>query len=258
MFSLVAALSIGALVLTHAAPFPFLLEAYNPSQSLWHMPDDPVTPSVYLTYDDGPNPEATPMLLDVLLREGAHATFFLIDAHLTDDTAPLVRRMFQDGHSVALHSDARWLMAHAPTDLAETLRRAAARIEQLAGSPPCALFRPHGGWRSSSMYEALEQLDYRLAGWSWGLWDWNWWRAREAASLADRLSRRANDGDIIVMHDGHHRNPRADRRYAVEATSRLIPALRARGFELGRLPCGQEGGAAETGGGSGGGVSGGE
>jgi hypothetical protein len=55
--------------------------------------------------------------------------------------------------------------------------------------------------------------------------------------LADRLARHVNDGDIVVIHDGHHIDPRPDRRYAVEATARLIPALRARGFGTGRLPC---------------------
>lgn len=235
MFLLIVAIGIGTLVLAHTAPAPFLLEAFRPDASLWHMPPSPSAPAVYLTYDDGPNPEATPMLLDVLGREGVPATFFLIDAHLTEETAPIVRRMFQEGHAVALHSNARWLMLRTPDDLAATLRAAAARIEHLAGGRPCPLFRPHAGWRSVSMYAALAQLDLRLTGWSWGLWDWNWFRAREAASLADRLARRADDGDIIVMHDGHHIDPRADRRYAVEATVRLIPALRARGLRLGRL-----------------------
>jgi peptidoglycan/xylan/chitin deacetylase (PgdA/CDA1 family) len=67
------------------------------------------------------------------------------------------------------------------------------------------------------------------------LWDWNWGRPREAVDLAARLARRASPGDIIVMHDGHHVNPRADRRYAVDATARLIPALHARGYNFGRL-----------------------
>jgi peptidoglycan/xylan/chitin deacetylase (PgdA/CDA1 family) len=128
-------------------------------------------------------------------------------------------------------------MLQGPDDLGDVLQQAAARIEALAGAPPCALFRPHAGWRSATMYAALERLDYRLVGWSWGLWDWNWWRAREPAKLAARLSERASDGDIIVMHDGHHRDPRADRRHTVEATMRLIPAMRARGLTFGRLPC---------------------
>ena len=238
MLLLIAAFGIvGTFLLSHIGPLPFLLDAFRPDRSLWHMEKNPSGPAVYLTFDDGPNPDATPMLLDVLQRENATATFFLIDAHVTDETAPIVHRMFQEGHAVALHSNARWLMLYTPDDIAGMLRGAAAHIEQLAGRRPCALFRPHAGWRSSSMYAALEKLDYRLVGWSWGLWDWNWWRTREPATLAARLSHRASDGDIIVMHDGHHVNPRADRGYAVEATSRLIPALRARGFTLGRLPC---------------------
>ncbi|MEE2636225.1 MAG: polysaccharide deacetylase family protein [Acidobacteriota bacterium] len=53
---------------------------------------------VYLTYDDGPNPTATPGLLDVLAREHVVATFFLLDRHLNADTAPIVQRMFREGH----------------------------------------------------------------------------------------------------------------------------------------------------------------
>jgi peptidoglycan/xylan/chitin deacetylase (PgdA/CDA1 family) len=121
--------------------------------------------------------------------------------------------------------------------LAARLTTAADRIEAIAGRRPCRLFRPHAGWRSAAMYGALDRLSYRLAGWSWGLWDFNWGRERVAGRLAARLSRRANPGDIIVMHDGHHAEPRADRRYAIEATARLIPALRARGLRVATLPC---------------------
>jgi peptidoglycan/xylan/chitin deacetylase (PgdA/CDA1 family) len=73
---------MGSLVLAHTAPFPFLLEAFRPRDAVWHMPRDRAEPTVYLTYDDGPNPEATPALLDVLARERAEAPFFLIDDHL--------------------------------------------------------------------------------------------------------------------------------------------------------------------------------
>jgi len=237
MLLLVAAISAGALFLAHTAPFPFALEGIRRGDSQWHVPADPLTPTVYLTFDDGPNPAATPMLLDVLQAEGASATFFLIDAHLTPETAPVVRRMFAEGHAVALHSNERWLMLGGAERIADRLREAADRIEQLAGSRPCPLFRPHAGWRSVAMYRALDLLGYRLAGWSWGLWDWNWWRRREGAALADRLARRVNDGDIIVIHDGHHIDPQPDRRYAIEATARLVPALRARGLRVNRLPC---------------------
>ena len=235
MIAILVAAAFGVLFLTHTAPFPFLLEAFRPRHSIWHMPRDRSAPAVYLTFDDGPNPTATPALLDVLKREDARATFFLIDAHLTAETAPLVRRMFAEGHAVGLHSDSRALMLKSPGGLVSTLTAAADRIERLAGSRPCPVFRPHAGWRSGRMYAGLKRMNYRLAGWSWGLWDWNWWRPRAAEDLARRLSRRASPGDIIVMHDGHHVNPRADRRYAVEATALMIPAFRARGFSFGTL-----------------------
>jgi len=66
------------------------------------------------------------------------------------------------------------------------------------------------------MYEGLRAIDYKLVGWSWGLWDFNWYRAREAQSLARRLAKRVSPGDIVVMHDGHHVDPRPDRRYAID------------------------------------------
>jgi peptidoglycan-N-acetylglucosamine deacetylase len=226
---------IGAIFLAHTAPFPFLLESFGPSRSVWHMPVDPNVPTIYLTYDDGPNPNATPALLDVLHEADARATFFLIDAHLSAATAPIVSRMFAEGHAVALHSDTRALMFKTPEDFAAVLTRNAQRIERLAGGRPCRLFRPHAGWRSGSMYEGLDQIGYRLVGWSWGLWDWNWYRPREARALARRLASTASAGDIIVMHDGHHVQPAADRRYAIEATKQLIPALRARGYSFGVL-----------------------
>lgn len=228
-------IGIGIVALTHTAPFPFLLERFAPARSVWRMPHDEGSATVYLTYDDGPNPTATPALLDVLQESGARATFFLIDKHLTDATAPIVRRMFDEGHGVALHADSRALMIQAPRDLASLLRRNADRIEQLAGSRPCALFRPHAGWRSGAMYEGLREIDHRLVGWSWGLWDWNWFRAREAQGLARRLVRRASPGDIIVMHDGHHIDPAADRRYAIEVTRLLVDGLRARGYRFDAL-----------------------
>ena len=234
---LLAALGVGALLFMHTGPAPFLLEASRPDDALWHVPADPAVRSIFLTYDDGPNPTATPQLLDVLGREGATATFFLIDDHLTEDTAPLVRRMFAEGHAVALHSNERWLMLNTPEHIAEALQRAADRVEHLAGSRPCALFRPHAGWRSAAMYEALDLLDYRLAGWSWGLWDWSWGKTPDPAALADRLAENADAGDVIVIHDGHHIDPQADRRYAVEATAMLVPALRAKQLRPERLPC---------------------
>lgn len=219
-----------AVALAHTAPFPFLLEYMGPGRSMWQGPRNDASPTVYLTYDDGPNPEATPALLDVLARERVQATFFIIPAHVTPDTAPIVRRAMDEGHGVALHSDTRSLMLKSPEALAAALSQQAAEIERLTGARPCALFRPHAGWRGGQMYEGLDRAGFTLAGWGFSMWDFNWWRATKPERLASRLAARASDGSVVVMHDGHHKNPRADRRRTVDATAEIVPLLRARGF----------------------------
>ena len=226
---------IGAVVaLAHTAPAPCLLDVFAGRRSVWHMPKGD-RPTIYLTFDDGPNPTTTPDLLDVLAREGAAATFFLIDRHITAQTAPLVARMFADGHAVALHSDTRAYMLMSPETFARTLTAAADRIEQAAGRRPCRAFRPHAGWRSASMFAGLKKIDHTLVGWSWMLWDWNWFRERTADAVVGRVLDRADNGDIVVMHDGDESAPFADQRHTVEATSRLIPELRAKGFVFGTI-----------------------
>jgi chitooligosaccharide deacetylase len=224
----------GVVALAHTAPARFLLDAMAGDTAVWHMPrGDP--PTIYLTFDDGPNPTTTPDLLDVLAREGVHATFFLIDRHITSDTAPILRRMLADGHSVALHSHTRAYMLMSPGELARTLTSAADRIEQVGGRRPCRAFRPHAGWRSGQMYAGLRQIDHKLVGWGWMLWDWNWFRRRTADAVVARISSRVRGGDIVVLHDGDQSAPLKDQRHTVEATARLIPALRDRGFTFGTV-----------------------
>ena len=235
MWFVVAAL-LGVFVLAHTAPFRFALDAGRQPPSMWRVARSPgAAPTIYLTFDDGPNPAATPALLDVLAREQVHATFFVIDEHVSAETVPIVRRMFADGHAVAQHSGKRWLLLKSPSDLAAMLITAADRIERLAGQRPCRAFRPHGGWRSMSMYRGLQQVDYNLIGWGWMLWDVDPLRRRVADRVADRLVSRASAGDILVMHDGDEKAPRKPQPQTVEATERLIPALRDRGLSFGTV-----------------------
>jgi chitooligosaccharide deacetylase len=233
MFLIIAI--VGIAVLAHTAPFPFLLDGIQPGRVIWQAPRTAGVPTVYLTFDDGPNPSATGELLDVLARERARATFFLIDRHITDHTAPIVRRMFDEGHGVALHSHTRRLMLLSPANFASWVNRTASFVRDKAGQRPCRAFRPHAGWRSASMLAGLARVDYQLVGWGWNAWDWNWFRPRTADAIVRRIASRAKDGLIVVIHDGHHVNPKADRKYAVEAAARLIPALRARGFTFGSI-----------------------
>jgi peptidoglycan-N-acetylglucosamine deacetylase len=233
---LIIALIVGAVAAAHVAPFPFLFEAFRPSRSLWHVRQPRgAPPTIYFTFDDGPNAVWTPPLLDALREVGVRATFFLIDDHITDETGPIVRRIADEGHAIGLHSGTRRLTIVSPAALAQRLERAAARVEAITGREPCRLFRPHAGWRSLTMYSGLDRAGYRLTGWSWGMWDWDWWRTPQAGRVAARLARKAAAGDIIVIHDGHHKDPRADRRHASETIRRLAPILSTRGFQFGTL-----------------------
>jgi peptidoglycan/xylan/chitin deacetylase (PgdA/CDA1 family) len=226
--------ALGLVSLVHTIPAPFLLDAMARERSVWHMPRTP-PPTAYLTFDDGPNPATTPELLDLLSQEGVAATFFIIDAHVTEDTAPLVRRMHADGHAVALHSGRRWDLVRSPATLARRLTEAADHVEALAGTRPCRAFRPHAGWRSRAMYAGLEQIDHRLVGWGWMLWDADPFRKRSAARTVARIVPRVRGGDILVMHDGDESAPRAPQAHTVDATRAIVSALRARGFSFGTI-----------------------
>ena len=84
------------------------------------------------------------------------------------------------------------------------------------------------------MLEGLRQIDYQLIGWGFMLWDFDWFRER-SVRIVPRLVQRASPGDIVVIHDGHHVDPRADRQYAVDVARQLIPALRQKGFQFGTI-----------------------
>jgi peptidoglycan/xylan/chitin deacetylase (PgdA/CDA1 family) len=229
-------LAIGAAVtaLAHMWPAPFVIDWIAGDRAVWSMLRT-ASPTVYLTFDDGPNPSTTPDLLDVLAAEKAHATFFIIDDHLNEETALIVTRAFAEGHAVALHSATRRPMLMMPAEFGRTLTGWAARIEKFTGRTPCRAFRPHAGWRSGQMYAGLDDLDYKLIGFGFMLWDFNWFRARNADSSFRRIASRVSDGDIIVMHDGDESAPTRDQRHAVDATRLLIPELRRRGFAFGKI-----------------------
>ena len=230
---LILGLAAAFIALAHTAPFPFVLDALHTDRVIWRMPHSPaIPPTIYLTYDDGPNPTATPALLDVLGAEGVPATFFLIERHLSPETEPIVQRIAAEGHGVALHSHTRAKLFLNPDELGRRLTAFAHRLETITGQPPCRAFRPHAGARGQQMLEGLRRIDYQMIGWGFLLWDFDFFRPR-SVRIVPRLVRHASPGDIVVIHDGHHVDPRANRLAAIEITRALIPALRAKGFQFG-------------------------
>jgi peptidoglycan/xylan/chitin deacetylase (PgdA/CDA1 family) len=236
MIVAVVLVAAGVSILAHVAPFPFLLDGIHGQSTIWRMPSAASAgKTIYLTFDDGPNPTATPALLDLLKEKNVRATFFLIDDYVSETTAPIVRRMFEEGHSVAQHTGRRWLLLRSPSYIEHTLQAAAIKVERLTGHRPCRLFRPHAGWRSSAMIIGARRAGFKVVGWSWMSWDWVGFRERTGSRVASQLLAHAAPGKIIVIHDGHHRNPAADRRYAIDATRRVIDELTVRGYNFGVL-----------------------
>jgi len=218
------------LVMAHVAPFRFLLDAMHRDAAVWRMPVSGAGKPIYLTFDDGPNPTATPELLSLLDEKNIKATFFVIDEYVTEETSPIVRRMFAEGHCVGQHTGRRWLSLRSPAHIADMLLAGAQKIERLTGHAPSRHFRPHAGWRSETMFRGAARAGYTIVGWSWMSWDWVGFRKRTSARVARQVVRHAAPGKIVVIHDGHHRNARADRTYAVEATRRIIDELRTAGY----------------------------
>lgn len=229
---LVLLAAVGAVVVAHFAPFPFLLDSTD--DTMWRMPRSGA-PTVYLTFDDGPNPAATPDLLDVLARYGVKATFFVNHRHVTRETAPIVRRTFDEGHAVAIRWPSRDLMFRRPSFVASTLQETAARLELMTGYQACRAFRPHRGGRSIPMLAGAAEAGYTVVGWSWRLPEFDWSRVSSPDQVVSRVADRASAGDIIVMQDGHPTDPRPDRRNDVETASHFIPALQARGIQFGTI-----------------------
>ena len=85
------------------------------------------------------------------------------------------------------------------------------------------------------MFRGARQAGYKVVGWSWMSWDWVGFRQRTGPRVAKQVVSNAAPGKIVVIHDGHHRNPRADRRYAIEAANGIIDDLKSRGYAFSTL-----------------------
>lgn len=183
-------------------------------------------PHVYLTFDDGPDPDWTPRVLDALAAAGASATFFLIGQAALQCPA-LVRRAASEGHAIGNHS---WSHRH-PWLLPEAAARAevrdgAAAIADIVGRE-IRMFRPPHGRLRRCMTEEAEGLGASVVLWSRSAVDWGW--MGYPIGISRRL-RGVTAGDIVLMHDARRTINRPD------ATMRILPAELHRMRERGLLP----------------------
>ena len=181
-----------------------------------------------LTFDDGPDPEVTPALLDALDAEGVRATFFLVGEQMmrAPSLAGEVRRR---GHEVALHGyehvehDQWW-----PGQTRDDLARGLGTLQASTGVSP-RWYRPPYGLLSEASFKACSDLGFEPVYWSaWGC-DWE---TISAERITELVARDLSVGDIVLLHDSARYAPREDAGPTIEAIPLIAERARAQGIEL--------------------------
>ena len=189
--------------------------------------------AVAITFDDGPNPDATPRILDVLREQGVSATFFVLGRH-AERWPGLVRRMTEEGHQLGNHGYwHRKLHRRLPSYVRDDLTRGTEAIVQASVGVRPRVFRAPHGFRNPWVTPIAASLGQRTIGWSLGVWD----SARPGASeIARRALNGLHAGSILLLHDGDGYDPDGDRLQTAEALPMIIRGLRDRGLQFTTLP----------------------
>jgi len=178
---------------------------------------------VALTFDDGPDPLRTPLLLDLLAEQGVRATFFLL-GNKVDAHPELAARIAREGHEIGNHTYAhRYLPLVRARDVERELARTDEAIVRATGIVPTLARPPYGG-RSPFTVGAFRRQRKRLVLWDVNSFDW---KGAPAGEVARRVTDRVRPGSIVLMHEAREHGE-----VSVEAVRLIIPALRSCGYEL--------------------------
>lgn len=158
-------------------------------RALWRM--DRREKAVYLTFDDGPIPEATPFILDVLREHGVHATFFMVGDNVRK-YPELYRRIVEEGHQVGNHTH------NHISGLRRSLHEYSYNVEKANAYIRSHLFRPPHGWMRIPQY-ALLARKYKVVMWDVVTRDYSKWLT--AQGVVNNVKKYARNGSIITFHD---------------------------------------------------------
>jgi peptidoglycan-N-acetylglucosamine deacetylase len=190
-----------------------------------------------LTYDDGPNPEQTPRLLELLARHDAKATFFLIGKWAAREPA-LIRELVAAGHAIGNHTYSHPTMpAHGAKRIREELRRCRDAVEasgeRFSTVDGAALMRPPYGRRRPGTLRTMREEGYVPVTWSITGYDW---RSYTTARAITRRCERSREGDIILLHDGAESEPAKDRSRSIACTEAILEHFTAQGYRFVTVP----------------------
>ena len=183
---------------------------------------------IALTFDDGPYPPYTERLLNVLKEKKAHATFFLV-AEQARKHPELVRRMTEEGHTVGLHAFRhRDFLKLSAEEKAKDLTLGKKALQDITGREP-VFWRPPHGFRDFSVMEEAAAQELTVVNWSVIPRDWT---GIDKQEICNRVTDKAEDGAIVLLHDGDSPFYRASRQATVDAAALLIDSLREKGYHL--------------------------
>lgn len=186
------------------------------------------TKQLALTYDDGPNDPHTLRLLEVLARHNVCATFFLI-GRFVRQRPDIVREVVKAGHVVGNHTFTHPLLTYkSEAEIRKELTDCRAALQDVIGEHS-NLFRPPFGGRRPAVLRIVREL--RLEPVMWNVTGYDW-KAPPSAAIENKVTKQMRGGDVILLHDGGHRQMGADRSQTVIATNRLITDYLAEGYEF--------------------------
>ena len=178
--------------------------------------------AVAITIDDGPDPEVTARVLDLLGEHGAHATFFCIGERV-DRHPALARAIAARGHEIGNHSyrHLKRFSLLGPRGVAEEIARAQEAIGAVTGQV-ARFFRAPAGLRNPFLEPALTRANLQLVSWTRRGFDTV---SGSAGRVLGSLTRDLRGGDILLLHDGHAARTSSGAPVILEVLPRLLRAL---------------------------------
>ena len=159
-------------------------------KALWRM--DRHEKAVYLTFDDGPIPEATPYVLDILAKYHIKATFFMVGDNVRK-YPELYERVVSEGHRIGNHTH------NHISGFRHSLHEYRYNVEKANAYIHSHLFRPPHGWIRPVQYALLTRERYKMVMWDLVTRDYSKWMT--ADDIVNNVKRYARNGSIITFHD---------------------------------------------------------
>lgn len=200
---------------------PNLRALQSPVKTLQHLTPAAPPNAVALTIDDGPHPNFTPMMLDVLAEFDVPATFNMIGTQVVEQPR-LVQRIVAEGHQIADHTVTHPLNMPglSAAKIKDEIGTAHDQIAQTCGRAPHLFRAPGGNWSQQVLDTAAQ---HGLISVDWAV-DPRDWERPGSGKIADSLMK-AQPGDVLLCHDGG-----GDRAQTIEALRVALPALKQRGL----------------------------